>query len=91
MRDYPNMSYVMFENTAAAVEQILGHMRHAEEKGRLGEFMQDLSRSERQAMSELWDMCQQFCAVANDAWEEQSQDDGQPSEHDEWMSFDPDC
>ena len=53
MNDYPNMSYVMFENTAAAVEQILGHMRHAEEKGRMGEFMQDLSRSERQAMSEL--------------------------------------
>jgi len=28
---------------------------------------------------------------ANDILLEEDEDDGQPSEYDEWMSFDPDC
>jgi hypothetical protein len=36
---------------------------------------------------EVKDMC-----LANDLLlGEEEEDDGQPSEHDEWMSFDPEC
>lgn len=28
---------------------------------------------------------------SNDILDEEEEDDGQPTEYDEWMSFDPDC
>jgi hypothetical protein len=72
----------MMENTAAALEQVISYMSESQSGGSLSEFMADLSRSERQAMSELFDLCKQFCTVANDAWEEYEELISYPEESD---------
>lgn len=67
---YPNMSYCMFENTRAAVDQLIEHMAEAQEEGTVREFISDMSQSERRYMSELFDQCQQFQQLANEIWEQ---------------------
>ena len=76
---YPNMSYCMFENTSAAVDQLIEHMQEAVEEGTLREWFTDLSSSERQAMSQLWDQCQQFQTLASDIWEQ--------ADKEEWLDI----
>lgn len=60
MSNYPNMSYCMFENTYAAMIQILDAMREAEAKGELAEFHDGLSREERQALHQLAYACEDY-------------------------------
>jgi hypothetical protein len=81
---YPNMSYCMCENTLLAMRQILNAM---EDEGQ--EFVQDMGREERRAYEELYNACEAFMRMAEELQVEE--DDGQPTEHEEWMSFDPDC
>lgn len=90
MRDYPNMSYCMCGNTLLALRQILDAM---EEEG--PQFLQDLNRDELSAYKQLFHACESFIETAEqleiDADWQQGEYDGQPSEHDEWMSFDPEA
>ena len=67
---YPNMSYCMFENTRAALDQLLEHMAEAQDEGTVQEFMTDLSQSERGYMSELFDQCHQFIRMATEMHEQ---------------------
>ena len=56
MRDYPNMSYCMVENTSLAMEQIIDAMS---QEGS-GEFYAKLSRSEKKAFARLLDFVETF-------------------------------
>jgi len=85
MSNYPNMSYCMCENTLLAMRQVIDAMQ---EQG--SEFLLDMSREEKRAFSELFQACEAFMEVANDL-SDQYEDDGQPTEQEEWESFDPDC
>ena len=55
MRDYPNMSYCMYENTTLALKQILNHLSEAQEEGlTFEEYANDRSsREERAALMDL--------------------------------------
>ena len=55
MRDYPNMSYCMYENTTLALNQILSDLSEAHEEGvTFDQYVQDRSsREERNAINEL--------------------------------------
>jgi hypothetical protein len=55
MRDYPNMSYCMYENTALALNQILGDLNDALEADvTFDQYREDRSsREERDAILEL--------------------------------------
>lgn len=88
MSNYPNMSYVMCENTLYALRQVITAMI---EQG--PDFLQGTDREELQAYKELFDTCEQFLTAAEKLEDEcnREEQDGQPSEHDEWVSFDPDC
>jgi hypothetical protein len=59
MRDYPNMSYCMCQNTLAAMNQLLTAM--AEEGP---EFLQDMRRDELRAFKELFNACEDFIATS---------------------------
>lgn len=86
---YPNMSYCMCENTLAAMQQIIEHMQ---EEG-VG-FLNDMSREERRAFGELFSTCEDFMNMSEELEaeaERESEYDGQPSEYDEWQSYDEDC
>ena len=85
MADYPNMSYCMCGNTLAAMRQIMQAM---EEEG--SDFLKELSTGEHQAFKELFNMCEDFMARAEELHDE-IEYDGQPDEAQEWESFDPDC
>jgi hypothetical protein len=83
---YPNMSYCMCENTLLALRQVLNAM---EDEGT--EFVQDMGREERRAFEELYHACEAFMRQAEQLEEDMVEDDGQPTEQEEWASFDPDC
>lgn len=57
MRDYPNMSYCMCENTRAALAQVINAMA---EQG--PHFVMELSRDEKHHYAKLFDLCELFCA-----------------------------
>lgn len=61
MRDYPNMSYCMCENTVLALRQITDAMR---EEG--PQFLQALSRQERRAFQELFNACEDFMNLSEE-------------------------
>ena len=87
MSNFPNMSYCMCENTLLALRQVVTAMV---EQG--PDFLSEMSREERHAYRKLFDMCEEFLCSSEDIDQEIDREgDGQPSEHDEWMSFDPDC
>lgn len=61
MRDYPNMSYCMCENTVLALRQITDAMR---EEG--PQFLQALSRQERRAFQELFNASEDFLNLSEE-------------------------
>lgn len=65
---YPNMSYCMMNNTDLALQQVLEHMVEALQKGSQGarEFLNDLSRDEREAFRKLYLGCQEFVNMADE-------------------------
>jgi aspartate aminotransferase-like enzyme len=89
MSNYPNMSYVMNENTLLALRQVLDAMQ---EEGL--EFLRDMTREERRAWNELYNACESFLNLSDDLAEEEQREpehDGQPDEAQEWYDFDPEC
>lgn len=90
MRDYPNMSYCMCNNTLLALQQVLDAM----EDGGL-EFLQNLGEEELRAWQDLYHAAQAFVEQAEHLQEEfedrMSDYDGQPDDAQEWHDFDPDC
>jgi hypothetical protein len=85
--NYPNMSYVAFENTVLSMRQLLNMMREVDSLQEL-----DLSYEEMRAFRELQDLCELFAegaeALEGDVM---GGSDGQPDEAQEWHDFDPDC
>jgi len=75
MRDYPNMSYCMNQNTLLGLRQILDAMQ---EEG--VEFLRGMSREERRAFEELFHACEDFQRSAEDLVEQESE-----------LSFEEDC
>lgn len=63
MKDYPNMSYCMFENTYSAMMQILDALREAEANGELEQFHHDLSKEERFNFNQLRYACEEYLDV----------------------------
>lgn len=61
MRNYPNMSYCMFQNTRAAMDQLAEFMQEADFDDVL-----DISRDELVAMRELVGYCEQYIRLAED-------------------------
>lgn len=62
MTNYPNMSYCMCENTAGALEQIIGAMmEEGPEK-----FYRNLSRQERRWFNELAHLSKDFHEMAEE-------------------------
>jgi hypothetical protein len=88
MSNYPNMSYCMCENTLSAMAQILDAMR---EEGPA--FLLEMSREERRAFQELFNVCEDFLTASEELQDEveRGEYDGQPDEAQEWADFDPDC
>jgi len=64
----PNMSYCMFENTAAAMEQILDHLREALDEGpeAVQKFMNDLSRYERASWTDLMEQAGELSRLTSE-------------------------
>ena len=85
MSSYPNMSYCMCENTLAAMNQIVNAMN---DEGPA--FLKEMSREERRAFQELFNVCEDFMSLSEDL-QDADERDGQPDEAQEWESFDPDC
>jgi hypothetical protein len=87
MSNFPNMSYCQCENTLAALQQVLNSMR---EEGHM--FVHDMTQEERRAYRELFAACEDFLTASEELEDEMDgEDDGQPSEAQEWHDFDPDC
>ena len=63
MRDYPNMSYCMCNNTEAALNQIMDAM---DEQGDV-EFVKDLSMDELRSFNEIAFIARQFARRAESA------------------------
>lgn len=85
--NYPNMSYVAFENTALSMRQLLNMMRDVDSLQEL-----DLSGDELRAFRELKDSCEMFLEGAEALEGEEQQDYGDNvDEAQEWHDFDPDC
>jgi hypothetical protein len=63
MRDYPNMSYCMCQNTLAALNQIMDAM---DEQGSV-QFVRDLNMDEMRAFDELIYVARQFAKRAERA------------------------
>jgi len=66
MRDYPNMSYCMNQNTLLGLRQILDAMQ---EDG--VEFLEDMSREERRAFEELFHACEEFVRQSEELVEQE--------------------
>ena len=68
MSNYPNMSYCMYQNTRRALQQILGDLEEAHEKGvTYEEYVDDFSSSdERRAMNELVDLFEEVRYMINE-------------------------
>lgn len=80
MRDYPNMSYCMYENTTLALKQILDSLSNAQEEGRtFEEYANDRSsREERAALMDLESLMEEVQDVLRfmkDALPEDEDDD----------------
>ena len=60
MRDYPNMSYCMNQNTLLGLQQILEAMQEGPD------FIEDMSREERRAFEELFYACEEFMRQAEE-------------------------
>ncbi len=60
---YPNMSYCMCENTVAAMRQVMEAM---EDSGSLTESVSEMSREERLAFQELFNLCESFINLTED-------------------------
>ena len=89
MSNHPNMSYCMCENTLLAMRQVVNAML---DEG--AEFLLDMSREERRAFQELFNVCEDFMNLSDDLQEQVEQmerDDGRVSEAQEWADYDPDC
>ena len=78
----------MNENTLAAMRQIVTAMN---EEG--PQFLREMSRTERRAFEELFNMCEDFMSMSEELQEEfeREERDGQPDEAQEWADFDPEC
>lgn len=61
MRNYPNMSYCMFQNTRAAMDQLAEFMIEAD----IDDVI-DISKDELSAMRELVGYCEQYIRLAED-------------------------
>jgi hypothetical protein len=61
MSNYPNMSYCMFQNTRAAMDQLALFMQEADMDDVL-----DISDDELRAMRELYGYCEQYIRLAED-------------------------
>ena len=61
MRNYPNMSYCMFENTQGAMNQLAEFMIEAD----LDDVL-DISRTELRAMQELVGYCEQYIRLVEE-------------------------
>ncbi len=61
MRNYPNMSYCMFQNTQMAMDQLAEFMQEADMDDVL-----DISKDELRAMQELVGYCEQYIRLAED-------------------------
>ena len=61
MSNYPNMSYCMFQNTRAAMDQLALFMYEADFDDVL-----DISRDELSAMRELVGYCEQYIRLAEE-------------------------
>ena len=85
MSSYPNMSYCMCENTLAAMNQIVNAMN---DEGPA--FLKEMSREERRAFQELFNVCEDFMSLSEDL-QDADERDGQPDEAQEWADFNPDC
>lgn len=59
MRDYPNMSYCMFQNTQMAMDQLAEFLQEADQDDLL-----DISKDELRAMRELVGYCEQYIQLA---------------------------
>jgi len=88
MSNYPNMSYCMNGNTLLALRQVVDAMN---DEG--PQFLREMSRDERRAFEQLFNMCEDFMQLSEElqAEYEQEERDGQPDEAQEWADFDPDC
>lgn len=64
MRDYPNMSYCMCENTVLAVNQVYEALENEDTA-----FIKDLSKSEKAAFVELYRACQDLMMLMDDVEE----------------------
>ena len=69
MRDYPNMSYCMFENTMAALNQCSGAIEEALENNEPLE----LNQYEHRPFNEMYEMCRSIMNLL-DQHEEMVQD-----------------
>ena len=68
MSNYPNMSYCMYQNTRLALQQILGDLEEAHEKGvTYEEYVDDFSSSdEKYAMNELVNLFEEVQYMINE-------------------------
>lgn len=64
MRDYPNMSYCMFQNTVMAMEQLNTFLAQAD-----GEEVLDIRREELRALMDMYNQCESFLNLADDFME----------------------
>ena len=61
MKNYPNMSYYQFHNTAAAMEQCIDSIdEHIEENGRLDDFEDFLSLDEKRGYKKMLDLAERL-------------------------------
>ena len=88
MSNYPNMSYCMNGNTLLALRQVVDAMN---DEGPM--FLREMSRDERRAFEQLFNMCEDFMSMSEElqAEAEREERDGQPDEAQEWADFDPEC
>lgn len=70
MRNYPNMSYCMFENTVNAMSQILESIDDAKIGDGVVDFFESLSREERRSLQHLFNQCEEFMNQAQNIWDQ---------------------
>jgi hypothetical protein len=75
-------------NTLLALRQVVDAMN---DEGPM--FLREMSRDERRAFEQLFNMCEDFMQLSEElqAEYESEERDGQPDEAQEWADFDPDC
>jgi hypothetical protein len=75
-------------NTLLALRQVVDAMN---DEGPM--FLREMSRDERRAFEQLFNMCEDFMQLSEElqAEYEREERDGQPDEAQEWADFDPEC